>query len=114
MEKMNPEINEESLERVAGGADSESFFKIEVDYVAHSQKDPENGDVHMCMTYAVTPEETVGHIEQRTIDHSMCEGGTAQTYFRGAPVAKEMTMAQLGIGEYETLNMELTLWGFGW
>lgn len=59
--------------------------------------------------YAVTPDETVGHIEQRTIDHSMCEGGTAQTYFRGAPVAKEMTMAQLGIGEYETLKMELTL-----
>ena len=114
MEKKRKDINEESLERVAGGTASDTFFKIEVDYIAHSQKDPVNGDVHMVMTYGVTMDETVGHIEERTIDHSLCDGGTAQTYFHGAPVGKEVTMAQLGIKEYETLNMELTLWGFGW
>jgi hypothetical protein len=112
MEKINQKINEESLERVAGGTAEDSFFKIEVDYIAH----PKNGgnDFHIVMTYGVTKDETVGHIEQRTIDHSICDGGEAQTYFRGVPVGKEVTMAQLGIGEYETLNMELTLWGWGW
>ncbi len=114
MEKINKEINEESLERIAGGAACESFFKIEVDYTAKPQTHPEDEPVHIVMTYAVEPNETVGHIEQRTIDHSMCEGGTAQTYYKGAPVGKEVTMAQLGIGEYETLTMELTLWGWGW
>ena len=90
----------------------ESYFKIDVDYVAH----PKNGgsDVHICMTYAVSPDETVGHVEQRTIEHSICNGGEAQTYYHGAPVGKDVTMAQLGIKEYEVLNMELTLWGWGW
>ena len=112
MEQKTVEINEESLERIAGGSATESYFKIDVDYVAH----PKNGgsDVHICMTYAVSPDETVGHVEQRTIEHSICNGGEAQTYYHGAPVGKDVTMAQLGIKEYEVLNMELTLWGWGW
>ena len=112
MEKKKVEINEESLDRIAGGFTGDSYFKIEVDYVAH----PKNGgdDVHVFTTYAVAPDETVGHIEQRTIDHSMCNGGEAQSYFRGNPVGKDVTMAQLGIKEHEVLSMELTLWGWGW
>ncbi len=114
MEKMNPEINEESLERIAGGAASESAFRINVDYSMYSQKDPGNRKMRQFQSYVVSPDETVGHIEQRTIEHCWCQGGTAQTYYNGAPVRKEMTMAQLGIKEYEILKMDLTLWGYSW
>lgn len=105
-------IDETNLDRVAGG-NSENWFKIEVAYVARARSDYNNA-LRMEMTYAVTPEETIESIEQRTIDHSLAAGGTATTCYHGAPVAKDVTMAALGIKEYEQLTMTLELWGGGW
>lgn len=113
-EAFKKKLEEDALQSVAGGYDESTFFKILVNYTVN-KNDP-NPDHFFAteMTYGVYADETIGHIEQRTIDHSMCSTGTAQTYFHGAPVAKDMTLGALGIKPYETLDMELELKGFGW
>ena len=66
------------------------------------------------MVYGVYADETIGHIEQRTIEHSFCLSGTAETYYHGSLIDKNMTLGALGIKQYETLDMKLELKGMGW
>ena len=105
-------MNENELTQVAGGI-GDNFFKIIVLYTAVPRSNPSD-ILDTGMTFAVEPEETVGHIEQRFINFCGANGGEIQTIFNGAPVGKEITMTGLGIRERETLVMKAALYGGGW
>ena len=105
-------IDEQRLNQIAGGV-AETFFKIEVEYTAVCRSDPNDG-IRNFMTFAVEPDETVGHIEERLINFCWADGGEVSTYYKGTLIDKGTTMAMLGIREREKLLMRAELYGYSW
>ncbi len=112
MEKEFRRIPDANMESVAGAGTDDDGFKIIVEYDISGKTDPTVE--HYEMTYWVGYDETIESIETRTWRHSFADGADCQTFYKGTPCAKGITMRALGIKPYEKLNMTVLAWGGGW
>ena len=107
------EISDKNLETVAGGADNEEGFKIEVEYVVWGAKNP-GAKERYGMTYWVEQDETIESIETRTWKRCYATSAVCETFYNGRLIPKTTTIRELGIKPYETLNMNIEATGGGW